>query len=99
MSSAVERLSERHLAFNSKRVLKLVEVMAALAPDLISPHMPSLERHVRRIELRRGVGEDRILRWADESDCRHALNLARLGRMASSEWLLAQFVVPVLGCI
>ena len=82
MSSAVERLSERHLAFNSKRVLKLVEVMAALAPDLISPHMPSLERHVRRTELRRGVGEDRILRWA-ELPAYSELVRGALGRTAS----------------
>ncbi|XP_043206279.1 protein MMS22-like [Amphibalanus amphitrite] len=62
LSSAVERLLDRQLAFHSGRVFQLLEVLAVLAPALTRDLLPTLEHHVRRTELRRGVGEDRILR-------------------------------------
>ena len=52
----------RHLAFNSNRMFKLVEVISVLNADLVRRILPFLRDHVAITEAKRGTGIDSTLR-------------------------------------
>lgn len=53
----------RHLAFNSNRLFKLIEVISFLNSDLVRRVLPKIREQVAITESKRGTGIDSILRY------------------------------------
>ena len=59
---ALNELIERHLAFNSNRLFKLIEVVCVLNSPLVAQMVPVLRHNVQTTEAKRGTGADLTLR-------------------------------------
>ncbi|XP_046635826.1 protein MMS22-like [Daphnia pulicaria] len=62
MEQALNEFVGRHLAFNSSRLFKLMEVISFLNADLVRRTLPKLREQVAVTELKRGIGADSVLR-------------------------------------
>lgn len=62
MEQALNELIGRHLAFNSSKLFKLMEVISFLNADLVRRTLPKLREQVAVTELKRGIGTDSVLR-------------------------------------
>jgi predicted nucleotidyltransferase len=63
MEQALNEFVGRHLAFNSSRLFKLMEVISFLNADLVRRTLPKLREQVAVTELKRGIGADSVLRY------------------------------------
>lgn len=62
MEQALNELIGRHLAFNSSKLFKIMEVISFLNADLVRRTLPKLREQVAVTELKRGIGTDSVLR-------------------------------------
>lgn len=59
---ALKELIDRHLAFNSNRLFKLLEVISVLNNELVKKILPRIKELVVITEAKRGTGIDSTLR-------------------------------------
>ena len=63
VEQALNELVGRHLAFNSNRLFKLMEVISFLNQDLVRRTLPKIREQVAVTEAKRGTGADSVLRY------------------------------------
>lgn len=59
---ALKELVERHFAFNSLRLFRLMEAVGVLNGRLVGRLVPALHQQVHSTEAKRGTGADATLR-------------------------------------
>ena len=62
VEDALKELIDRHLAFNSNRLFKLLEVISVLNNQLVKQILPRIKELVVITEAKRGIGVDSTLR-------------------------------------
>ncbi|KAG8227909.1 hypothetical protein J437_LFUL011837 [Ladona fulva] len=60
--SAVKKFFQQHMAFSASAVFRVMQRLIHLNPKTVNASMGDLEEEVKKVELRRGVGYDPLLR-------------------------------------